>query len=303
MIYNESVINWLLEDENPSVKYRTLVELLGKSKEEPELEAIKNKIINGKEVSRIFSKLDSNGLWSHTQNNFGSFTTTYYLMALSELGMDKKDERIAKIVEWYIPYLEENDNHLCAFDPLTLRTLVMLGFNTNERVKALINRYINRTRFDGGYLCIWKKNKYKGQSKLPKSCIQISGKTLLLFATLPDEYKSLDSCKKIVDYFLRRQVMYNTNDLNNIIINTKNYFPLIVPQISLYHYLYSLSVLGYGNFEELTNAWLLLETKKDSSGKFLLEKLQQRIFSLWARLDNLINGLLYMYILLINTGI
>lgn len=272
MLFDESVINWLLEDENPSIKYRTLVELIGKSKEEPELQALKNKIINRKEVSRIFLKLDSNGLWPHTKNNFGSFTTTYYLMALAELGMDRSDERITKIVEWYIPYLEENEEHLCAFDPLTLRSLVMLGFHTDKRVKSLINRYINKSRFDGGFLCIWKRNKYKGQNKLPKSCIQISGKTLLLFAALPEEYRSADSCKKLINYFLRRNVMYSMNDMNKIIINTKNYFPLIVPQISLYHYLYALSKLGYGDCEELNNVWSLIETKKDSSGKLLLEK-------------------------------
>jgi len=42
----EKVINWLLEEENPTVRYLTLTDLMGLSKEDREVAAAKESIMN-----------------------------------------------------------------------------------------------------------------------------------------------------------------------------------------------------------------------------------------------------------------
>jgi hypothetical protein len=270
----QDILDWLLEDANPSVKYRTLTELLDRDRSDTEITNARKKILQSKEAEYIFSKLDKNGLWPHIPKNFGNYTTTYYLMALSELGLDKSDKRISRIVEWYLPYLSKVKTDRCAFVPLTLRTLILLGYNSDQRVRKLTNQFLDDIRFDGGYLCGWKQNKYvkKGINRLPKSCIQITGKALLLLATLPDQHREDMICSKIAEYFLRRQVIYKAGDLNTIIVQTNNFFPLMVPYTSLYIYLYALSALGYGNRPELDKAWSMLLKKQDEYGRFMLEQ-------------------------------
>ena len=274
------VIDWLLEDADIAVKYRTLVDVLDKTANDPEVRAAHRAVQSSPEVIRIFSKRNQNGLWPHTPKNFASYTTTYYLMALAEQGLDKNDERISRIVTWYLKYLETNKDVYCAFMPVTLRALAMLGYGNDKKIKPLIDAYIKTIRFDGGYLCDWKRNKYKGTDRLPKSCFNISAQTLLLYAYLSPSQQSSPACKKLVEYFFKRRVLYKNDDPHKIIVTTKSSFPVYMPVISLYHILYALSVLGYGRRKELSDAWSLLKSKQDRQGKYALEKTpSKKIFS------------------------
>ena len=49
-----------------------------------------------------------------------------------------------------------------------LSTLVRLGYLDEPRVKRMVDVFVDKGRFDGGYLCKWKKSRHKGQE--PKSC-------------------------------------------------------------------------------------------------------------------------------------
>jgi hypothetical protein len=280
MKINDTAIKWLLEDTDPSVKYRTLTELLGKPKTNPAVRSAQAALLSGPEVLRIFSKLDKSGRWPHTPKNFASYTTTYYLMALAELGLDKNDKRIARIADWYLNYLGKNKDCYCAFMPATLRALAMLGYGDHKKFMALVDAYLPTVRFDGGYLCGWKKNKYKNETRLPKSCLNITAQTLLLYVYLPRQYRQRPAGKKLVEYFLKRRVMFKNNDPKKIIALTKNSFPVYMPCISLYHILFALSVLGHGRRKELSTAWALLESKKDRQGRYVLERTPtKKIFS------------------------
>ena len=45
-IIRNDVLNWLLEDENPEVKYRTMIELLDMPKDKSEVEKAYNSLLN-----------------------------------------------------------------------------------------------------------------------------------------------------------------------------------------------------------------------------------------------------------------
>jgi len=53
---NDNSITWLLEDNNPSVKYFTLIDVLEKAKNNPEVRKIKEEIMKKGAVPKILDK-------------------------------------------------------------------------------------------------------------------------------------------------------------------------------------------------------------------------------------------------------
>jgi len=62
-ILKTSPIKWLLEEENPSVRYFTLRDLLDRKKDDPELQDTKAAIPTSKLIAKIFSKQKPEGYW------------------------------------------------------------------------------------------------------------------------------------------------------------------------------------------------------------------------------------------------
>jgi hypothetical protein len=113
-----NVIEWLLEDNNPAIKYRTMTEICGKSFEENQ--AVYNLIWKQKSIIKMLQKQDENGLWN---KDYGGFTDLRYLTAFAEHGLHK-DKRLDKYVDYTVNNLQscEKQGELigCA-SPLTLR--------------------------------------------------------------------------------------------------------------------------------------------------------------------------------------
>ena len=103
----QSSLDWLLEPENPSIRYRTLVELLGAPKDDPEVQQARAAIPGSKPVQKIYSKMHPDGYWLHRGVGAGATYTmsgsTHFVLAyLAELGLDREDERLARAVEHYL---------------------------------------------------------------------------------------------------------------------------------------------------------------------------------------------------------
>ena len=73
------VVDWLLEDENPSVQYRTLTELLDRSPDDPHVRQAREQIPASKPVRRILSKMHPDGYWLYR----GKGDTVDYAMSSS----------------------------------------------------------------------------------------------------------------------------------------------------------------------------------------------------------------------------
>jgi len=81
----EQLIAWLLDPADPSVRYRTLTELLGRPAGDAEVQAACAGLLDGPEVQRILSRLGPDGRWEHSTKNYSSLTTGYFLILLGEL--------------------------------------------------------------------------------------------------------------------------------------------------------------------------------------------------------------------------
>lgn len=130
---DNTVIQWLLADDSPAVKYRTQTEILGeKADKEPVITWLNNYLpIDWKERE---------GLWS-----------TYYLTAIAECGLLYKD--IPFDIEKVITSTAISFEHGCG-DYMRLRALVRLSLAKESDIAGIINSLSEKQLPDGGFLCL-----------------------------------------------------------------------------------------------------------------------------------------------------
>ena len=280
---NDSVINWLLEEKEPSIRYRTLTELLDYPNDHADAITAKEKVVNCKNVERIFSRCDERGLFPHKPEYYGNATTFVHLNALAELGITKDDPRIWPIVDWILTPGDDNREYLLhgqyayildedilggCRQVSFLSTLVRFGYLDDPRVRRLIDVFIDKGRFDGGYLCKGRKSSHAGQKA--KSCYRATVPALLLYAELPAGYRSGKHYDALIEYFTSREMIYSKIEPEKIIAETR----IGLFDGGLSHLLaiaYSMSKIGLGSIPQMNGVWEILRNKPQIDGKNILE--------------------------------
>jgi len=234
-------------------------------------------------ATKILSKMHPDGYWLQKKPNtgefvgdgtkYGAYATTHFCLAyLVELGLDRQNPQVAKAAERYLNLQKPDGDffrHLSCLYGYNIRTYIMLGYRQDSRVQKSIDLMLTTERPDGGYLCDLLEGKYK--TKIVKSCIRGSAKALLAFAEL-QEYWDHPRCQSLVEYFLKRDVLFCTSDPEKAINHdvTRTHFP-ITWRAGLLEMLYALSNMGLGANKELNRAWEILESKRDACGKYQLD--------------------------------
>ncbi|MCW4037243.1 MAG: hypothetical protein NWF13_00745 [Candidatus Bathyarchaeota archaeon] len=280
---SKNIVKWLVEPEHPSVRYRTLVELLGNSPTDSEVKECKNQIAESTPVKILLDKMHPDGYWLQKNPRtgeiigkgveYGAYGTTHYCLSyLAELGMDRSHPQIAKAAERYLS-LQKNGGdfyrHFSCLLGYNIRTFTMLGYRDDPRVKRSINILLNTERLDGGYLCDMHEGKYK--TKSVKSCIRGSVKALLAFSHLPEYWKH-GRIKKLVPYFLSRDGIFKSTNLKKLVNKDMERvsFP-ITWRANVFEVLLALGKMGYGKDSRLERAWNVLEVNRDDEGRYLLD--------------------------------
>ena len=274
MKQNELVINWLLEDDNPAVKYRTLTELLDIPEDRKEVIEAKKKVLST--LSQAIDTewmSDVKGLW-----------LTYNLVALAECGLNKseidvssvfasKSDRSNRGAPSGLQYGGKFDANCC--DALMLRALVALGYKENENIESWLNKFPEYMLPDGGFLCAHWRRRFR---YTPKSCIKDNMHVLLMLAECKKQGLEFECAGNLIDYFMKRRVFYRSDSPDTLVLHSRpgkrmidNFFPAEPFRVGLPQLLYAFSVLGAGNRRELKEAWELLSRKRDREGKFILE--------------------------------
>ncbi|HEX2995088.1 MAG TPA: hypothetical protein VHP14_09690 [Anaerolineales bacterium] len=275
------IIQWLLEDDNPSVRLRTFRELMNCDDNTPEVRQAKSAAMESQPVKNLLAKIHPDGYWlqknPRTQEVlgegvvYGSFGTTHFCLAyLAELGLDRTHPQVEKAAERYLDLQQPDGDwyrHFSCLLGYNIRTFVLLGYRNDPRLKRAVELLADTQRWDGGYLC----DMHEGKRKTMKSCIRGSVKALLAFSELPD-YWDHSRCKGLVDYFLRRGGIFQSAH-PNIPVNQdmQNMSFPITWRANSWEVLYALSKMGYGDDERLQAAWTNLESRADTSGRFSLD--------------------------------
>ena len=161
---NQDAINWLLEDE-PWVRYRTLIDLLGKKENDKDVIKAKEEIIQHPLIKNIFKKQNKDGYWGLPKDIFTWWpkkdTTFWLLSMLADFGFTKEDKRIAKACH-YIFDLQLESGGFNSFNPgkpadchtaILLEPLAKMGFADDPRSKKAYQWLVSRQRQDGGWWC------------------------------------------------------------------------------------------------------------------------------------------------------
>ncbi len=267
------VLEWLLEENNPSIRYRTLTELMARKPTDEECKRTKTMIPDSPAVIAIFAAVMPDGNFRHGRKDkeYGAvYSGMKCLDYLAELGMDRTDPRIGKAVEQYLLWQKADGDfrahYSCVFGR-NLRTLVRLGYAGDPRIEKIKTLLLASQRFDGGYLCDLRLKRRSRRTGPRKSCISGALSALAAFAELP-ELRNTPQCQALLHYFLKRDVCFRTDDKTKVLIGDVG-FPFSCGG-KLLEVLYYLTRMGFGKRPQLRRAWGLLKQHRDAEGRFLL---------------------------------
>lgn len=251
---DQTILQWLLEDNVPAVKYRTQRELLEESGDST---AAKNWIYNQLPANWQQGK----GLWYR-----------YYVVALAECGLTAQEVNLDDLNPAFVE-LKTTFDCSCA-DLMLLTALVKLGFEKHPAVQETLEQLSTHLLPDGGFLCLRRLSKH---TAIPKSCYKANLHALLLLAACRKKDIVLDFETSLMNYFLKRGVFYQTKSPTTLVLDARPgwrtidiFYPFEVMRVGLQNVTEAFAALGYGADSRLQEMWHVLNNCKDASGKVLL---------------------------------
>jgi len=279
----KNISDWLLEEENPSIRYRTMRELQELPESDQNLQSAKKMIPNYLPVKKMLDAMHPDGYWEQinprSHKHFGKGVeynrdTTHFILAfLAELGMTREEPKIEKAGNRYLSLQQEDGDffdHFSCLYGLNIRTFNLLGFKGDYRLNKTVELMKNSIRYDNGYLCEIHEGKRK-KDRLVKSCIRGSALVLLTLVEMPELWNE-PFAKKIAGYFLNRKVLYKTTNPETYV--RKDTGLTIFPfnhRFGLIEALLPLAKMGYGEDPRMESAWNILAQHKTKEGKYILD--------------------------------
>lgn len=281
-------IEWLLEPDNPSVRYLTLRDILGHPRDDPELRKAREEIPVDNRVQRIFNKQKPEGYWEDARKPYNpKYKGTYWqVMILSQLGLDKGDEHVRRACDFIYHFqLEEggfstyerlgtpqaiHEYELSCLTGNVAASLIRLGYADDKRVTKALNWLVEVQNRDGGWLCPY----WKAHIKDKHSCFIGTIAPLEALSEMPKSILT-GEMKSAIDFgveFLLMHRLFRADHHDFKIIN-QNWLNLNFPSF-FYDILRGLSVvtkLGYVRDERINDAVQLLLEKQGSDGRWVLD--------------------------------
>src|SRR3989442_5125696 len=101
---SKSALDWLLEDDQPSVRFLTLTQLLERPLDDPEVVAAKGMITRKGWAEEILAKQDREGWWVSGESLYRPkyLSANWMLPILSDLALTRSDPRIKRACDIWI---------------------------------------------------------------------------------------------------------------------------------------------------------------------------------------------------------
>ncbi len=305
--------DWLLGPDNPSVRYFTLREIFGRSEKDAEIVKAKEGIRTDSKVLKIFSKQKTEGYWEDAEQPYlPKYKSTYWqVMILSQLGLDKSDERVRKACQFMFQFqleeggfssfrkeganreyqlirkrTERKGKKPPQFEPWAqkkIREYEMSCLTGNVAASLIKLGYESDERVTKALQWLvevqnkdggWLCPYWKAHIKDKHGCFMGTITPLDAFSEIPKERMSSEM-KVAVDNgveFLLMHKLFKADHNQYKVINT-NWLKLSFPWF-FYDILRGLSVitkLGYTKDERITDALEVLLQKQDSDGRWIIE--------------------------------
>ena len=278
----EPVLDWLLEKNQPAVRYYTLVDLLGKRRDDPEVQEAYAQIPRRGWAKDLLDLQKPEGYWEPekplwTKDLLGwieflyrpkFIATNWRALVLADLGLTSKDRRIKKIADLFFAYklvLGSSFNFFTEEACIvgnTARMLTRFGYVDDYRVHKLYDRLLEDQREDGGWNCF-----------RPDRGTLDNWEPLAAYAALPRQKRTRKIERSIArgaEFYLARKLFQEGRG------KYAPWFRFHYPQHYYYDILIGLDVLtqlGYASDARMRPALKLLEEKRQGDGTWLLDKI------------------------------
>ena len=307
----DSPIDWLLERTNPSVRYFTLRQIMGKAHTDPEVLEAKRRIPESAPVQRIMQKQNPAGYWEKPGNPYlPKYKSSYWtLMVLGSLGMDRTHETVARACEFIFQFQHDDGGFCCDIAESASRTyeyrlrkgwehrsreesvsslifesqlscltgnmvaaLVRMGFEDDPRVRKAVDWLVRVQNKDGGWLC----PHWKAHAKDKHGCFMGTICPMEAFGEMRSEglTKEMRAAISAGSEFLLAHRLFRADHHNGRVIKPL-WLELGFPWFYDYSTLRGLDVLtklGYVSDPRLRDAVEDLLLKRQGNGTWILER-------------------------------
>ena len=259
---NQSILDWLLEEETPEVRLRTLKEYMKLPDDDKKVVECKRRLLQSKTYERALKKIRKDKPW----DKFDA------IMAFAEWGLTRKD--VGKDIDDEVFGLIQSTGFkmLCG-EPYLLRNLVKLGYDQEDIVKNEIACVLSRIKEDGGFGCISTNKKTNDPRKPHKSCARLTVEYLLIVAELHLLGYRTDCESKLVQYFTKRNIFYRTDDMKTPMVDVMlgTFYPSDPIKVGAQNILYALRVLGcLPDSEAMQAGYKVLNQYRTENGRYIL---------------------------------
>ena len=165
---NDGIIDWLLEEDNPSVRYLALRDLLGRKEGDSEVKRAKARIMEVGPVPRILAKQSPEGNWGNPEDFYQRSKykgTVWNLILLAELCADPEDARVKAACEFVLQWSQERTSGgfsirgsgarggtkgsvICCLTGNMIFSLIRLGYGDDPRVRKALNWLTTYQRYE-----------------------------------------------------------------------------------------------------------------------------------------------------------
>src|SRR2546425_5143861 len=161
---SKSALDWLLGEDQPSVRFLTLTQLLERALDDPEVVAARCMRTRKGWAQEILAKQDPAGWWVSGKSLYQPkyLSTNWMLLILADLGLTKADTRIKNACDLWIERFSKDDGgfsmdgskkgHLCVTGNTT-RALVQFGYADHPAVRGAFEWLVKNRDKNGGWGC------------------------------------------------------------------------------------------------------------------------------------------------------
>lgn len=272
------VLNWLLEKDQPAVRYYAQVDLLGESPQDPDVRSTFAQIPKVGWGNNLLATQGPKGYWEAKEPTtaetwidflyypkYGS--TIWRALVLSDLGLTSRDPRIGRLAEMLFKYKLQLGSMVNIFNDEvcivgnTARMLTRFGYGDDPRVRKLYDRLVEDQREDGGWHC-----RQGGLGTLD------GWEALAAFACLPASKRTASIDRAIArgaEFYLSRGLFKE---------GKRKYLPWFRFHYPIHYYydflvgLDMLTRLGFGGDQRLNPALRILRDKRRPDGTWAIDR-------------------------------
>lgn len=291
-----SLLDWLLEEDNPSIRFLTLTRLLGRSQRNPDVRAARAAIMRSGFVPTLLALQAREGCWGAPDSFYTAKYrgTVWQLMMLAEHHADGSDERVRRACEFIL--VSSQDPESGGFSQKRAKraaggvpsdvipcltgnmvwSLLRLGYLGDERVErgiAWLARYLRFDDGDSSPPANWPYNRWESCYGR-HSCFMGVVKGLKALAEIPIERRSAAVRRTIdagVEFMLRHHVYKRSHNLRRSAKPGWNHFGF--PRMYQTDVLETMLVLRSLGVDDarMAEALALIQAKRGPDGRWSME--------------------------------